>query len=92
MKFMITWKMPHDTYKEAVERFLSTGAPVSGGLKSLGRWHGVDQNIGYHLVETDDAKVLLQHAAEWKDLLEIRAVPVVEDAEAGEAITKALGK
>jgi uncharacterized protein DUF3303 len=92
MQFMITWRMPHGTYKEAIDRFLATGAPVTDGLKSLGRWHSVDHSVGFHLVETDDPALLLQHAAEWKDLLELSVVPVVDDAAAAGAISKAFGK
>jgi len=92
MKYMITWNLPHDTYKEAIERFLSTGAPVSDGLKDLGRWHSIDQSIGFHLVETDDPALLLQHTARWKDLLDIRIVPVLDDTATAGAITQALGK
>jgi hypothetical protein len=92
MKFMITWNLPHGTYKEAIDRFLSTGAPLPAGVKNLGRWHSVDENIGFHLVETDKAALLMEHAAVWKDLLEINIVPVLDDAEAAGAISKAFGK
>jgi len=92
MKFMITWNLPSATYKTAIERFLSTGAPVPTGVKSLGRWHSVDENIGFHLVETDDGVALMQHAAEWKDLLELSIVPVLDDAQAGEALSRVFKK
>jgi len=92
MKFMLTWNLPHGTYKEAVNRFLSTGAPLPAGVKSLGRWHSVDERIGFHLVETSDGVALMQHAAEWKDLLDISVCPVLDDAEAGEAVSRVFKK
>jgi hypothetical protein len=88
MKYMITWNLPHGTYKQTAERFLDTGAPLPEGLTSLGRWHSVDQKIGFHLVETNDGKALIQHAAEWKDLLDMTIVPVLDDAETGEAVSR----
>ena len=39
MKYMVSWKIPTDSCKQAVEKFLSTGAPMLEGLNSLGRWH-----------------------------------------------------
>jgi Protein of unknown function (DUF3303) len=40
MKFMVTFtgKPPH--FKEAISRFLKTGAVPPEGVKMLGRWHG----------------------------------------------------
>jgi len=67
---------------------LTTGAPLPAGIKSLGRWHAIDETIGFHLVETDDAVALMQHATEWKDLLDLRIVPVLDDAQTAEAITR----
>jgi hypothetical protein len=89
MKFMLTWSIPPASYRAAVERFLSTGAPLPAGVKSLGRWHGVARN-GFHLVETDNPGALLQHAAEWKDVLELTVEPVVDDKAAGAAVSAAI--
>ncbi len=92
MKFMITWNLPPATYRAAVERFLSSGAPVPEGVKSLGRWHAVDESIGFHLVESNDGVALMQHAAEWRDLLDLKIVPVLDDAQAGEAASRVFKK
>jgi hypothetical protein len=91
MLFMINWKTRPDTIREAVARFLATGAkPLEGG-KSLGRWHRADISGGWHLIEADNVGPIQAHCAEWADLLELSAAPVPLDAEAGPAMAKAFG-
>jgi|AP12_2_1047962.scaffolds.fasta_scaffold16904_2 hypothetical protein len=90
MKFMVTWKIPPTFYKEAVARFLKTGAPLPPGLKNLGRWHTTTAS-GFLLVEgTEDA--VLEHMAEWADLLELKVAPVLGDAETGAVLSRMFGK
>jgi hypothetical protein len=91
MKFMITWKIQTGCYKTAAERFLSTGAPDTAGMKTLGRWHAPASYTGWHLVEGDPAAVAELHAG-WADVLELDITPVIEDSEAGSSIAKALKK
>jgi hypothetical protein len=91
MKFMITWKVPPASYKDAIGRFLKTGGPAPSGLKTIGRWHAAGSTSGFHLVEGTEV-ALMEHAAEWADLLEIQISPVVEDAEAGAVASKLFGK
>jgi hypothetical protein len=88
MKFMVTWKIPPDSYKDAVEAFLRSGAPMPEGLTSLGRWHAPGSSYGWLLVETDDAVALAEHMAEWARLLELNISPVIEDEEAAKAASR----
>lgn len=81
MKFMVTWSVRPDLLKSAVTRFLSSGGPVPQGVKTLGRWHKADGSGGFHLLETEDLKGVLQHAADWADLLDVTVAPVLEDAD-----------
>jgi len=37
MKFMVSWKIPPGSHRPAAEVFLRSGAPVSAGLKLVGR-------------------------------------------------------
>jgi hypothetical protein len=92
MQFMITWKTRPDTIREVVARFLATGAPVPKGAKSLGRWHRADISGGWHLVEADKVGPIVEHCAEWADMLELSVVPVASDAEAGPMMAKAFKK
>lgn len=89
MQFMVTWSIPPSSYNEALERFLSGGAPVPEGMTSLGRWHAPGSVCGWHLVEGDAAAVA-QHAAEWAGLLDIDVTPVVDDETAAAAASRAL--
>lgn len=91
MKFMVAWKIPPSTYKEAVERFLKTGAPVPTGLKSIGRWHVPGSACGWHLIE-GEAAAMAELSATWGDLLELQTTPVIEDAEAAASLAKVHGK
>lgn len=91
MKFMVTWRVPPGTYKEAVKRFLKTGGETPKGLKTLGRWHAPGSTTGWHLVEGSES-ALAENSAKWADLLEIAATPVVEDDVAAAVAKKVYGK
>jgi len=67
--------------KPAVTRFLSNGGPVPQGVKTLGRWHKADGSGGFLLLETEELKGVLQHAAERGELLGVTVAPVLEDAD-----------
>jgi hypothetical protein len=74
MKFMITWTISPSRYREAVERFLGTGAPDVHGLTTLGRSHMPGSSRGWPLVEaTAEAVGALE--AMWCHLLGIRISP-----------------
>ena len=91
MKVMIVWKTIPGKYKTAVNAFLEGGGTVPAGAKKLGRWHTPGSTLGWHLIEADDLELVAEHVAEWADLLEIDAYPVLEDAAAGAAAKKAFG-
>jgi hypothetical protein len=55
-------------------------------VKILGRWHG--PFTGWTLAETDDLKKVYEWTTRWSDLLEFTVVPVLEDAELGEVLSK----
>lgn len=91
MKFMVAWRIPPGSYKAAVERFLSTGAPDPAGVKTIGRWHAPGSSIGWHVVEGEAAGVAELEAV-WGDLLEVQITPVIEDAEAAASLAKVYKK
>ncbi len=90
MKYMMSWTIKPDFYKRAVERFLSTGAPLPEGMTLIGRWHAPGSTCGWLLVE-GTIEAAYGHASEWGDLLEMQVTPVVEDAEAGAIAAKVHG-
>lgn len=92
MKHMISWKLAPGNHKAAAKAFLKSGAPAPKGLTLIGRWHGPGSACGWALVEGDDAKALSQHIADWADLIEFQVTPVVEDADAGQVLSKTYAK
>ena len=87
MKYMMTWSIKPDCYKGAVERFLSTGAPLPEGLKQIGRWHGPGATCGWLLVE-GSVEAAYEHAAEWAEFLDWKTTPVFTDEDAGPICAK----
>lgn len=91
MKYMVSWKIPPGSHRPAAESFLKSGAPMPPGLESLGRWHAPGSGYGWLLTQGDPA-ALAQHMAEWANFLELQITPVIEDEQAGAALSKIYGK
>jgi hypothetical protein len=91
MKFMLTFAIKPETKSrdEAIARFKKTGGQPPNGVKLLGRWTAADFSGGFDLLESDDATALTQFALMWSDLMELRLVPVVEDAQLVDALGRA---
>ena len=83
--------IPPESYKETVEAFLDSGAPVPEGMRTVGRWHTPGSGQGWHLVETNDLTALAEHSAEWARLLTLDITPVIEDEEAAKALSGIYG-
>jgi len=75
MKYMITWKVPPEHYKQA-QAVLKTGAPTEGS-EVLGRWHAA----GSTPAGTSSRVRRRAHGTcgRWAELLELQITPVVED-------------
>jgi hypothetical protein len=83
MKFMLTFEFKGDskTRDEAIARFLKTGGAPPKGVELLGRWTAADFSQGFDLLEANDARPLTEFALMWSDLMDLRIVPIVEDAD-----------
>ncbi len=81
MKFMLTFDWSPDTKKraEGISRFQKTGGLPPVGVKLLGRWTRADLSGGYDLLETEDAKKLLEYSYVWGDLMDLKVFPVLDD-------------
>ena len=90
MKFMLTFTMKPEAKGryEAIARFQKTGGQPPKGAKLLGRWTAADFSGGFDLLESDDVKALTEFALMWSDLMELRIVPVIEDAEFSEVLKR----
>jgi hypothetical protein len=90
MKFMLTFSIRPETKArdEAIARFKATGGQPPKGAKLLGRWTAADFSGGFDLVESDDVKALTEFSLMWSDLMELKIVPVIEDTELGEVLSR----
>jgi hypothetical protein len=92
MKFMSTWTVLPGTLKEAAHRFLAGQAEPGEGVTLLGRWNKADCSGGYVLFETNNPGAIYESPIRFADVLEIHAVPVIENAEAGPVLAKVFQK
>jgi hypothetical protein len=92
MKIMVTWSVRPGAVKEAVNRFLSTGAAPTDGMKLLGRWHKTDSSGGFALYETDSPTAIATNSATWTDVLETHDCLVIEDGEMAPVLAKVFAK
>lgn len=91
MTFLATWSLRPEMHKSAGARFLQNGAQPPNGIKTIGRWHYVDGSGGIHVIECDDASLMIEFAEQWNDLIELHIRPLVDDAVAGAALKKHSG-
>jgi len=90
MKFMLTFTIKPETKgrDEAIARFVKTGGQMPKDAKLLGRWTAADFSGGFDLIESADVKALTEFALMWSDLMELKFVPVIEDADLGEVLKR----
>lgn len=90
MKFMMTfsWKPDLQAQAEAIARFKKTGGLPPKGVKLVGRWTRADFSGGFDLLESDDPKALTEFALMWSDLMELSIVPIVDDSELADVLTR----
>ncbi len=90
MKFIFTFTLPSDKEKrnEGIARFQKTGGLPPHGATLLGRWTQLDMSKVYVLAESDDPKALAGFAVDWSDLLDVETVPVMEDRELADVLTR----
>lgn len=88
MKFMLTFSIKPEVKgrDEAIARFKATGGQPPKGAKLIGRWTAADFSGGFGLLESDDVKALTEFSLMWSDVMELRIVPVIEDADLGETL------
>ena len=91
MKFMLTFALKPGGNRrgEAIARFKKTGGHPPKGTKLIGRWTAADFSSGFDLLETDDVVSLTEFSLMWSDVMELRLVPVIEDAALGAALSRA---
>jgi len=88
MKFMVTFGIKPETKTRdaAIERFKKTGGMPPKGAKFVNRWTAADFSGGFVVMESDDSKAITEFSLMWTDLIDIRVVPVVDDAELNDVL------
>ena len=83
MKFMLTFTIKPEAKSrdEAIRRFKQTGGQPPKGVTLLGRWTAADFSGGFDLLESSDPRALTEFSLMWSDVMELRLLPVVEDAD-----------
>jgi hypothetical protein len=91
MKFMLTFTIKPETKgrDEAIARFKKTGGQPPKGATLIGRWTAADFSGGYVLLESESVAALTEFSLMWSDLMEMRIVPVLEDASLAEVLGRA---
>jgi hypothetical protein len=92
MKFMVSWRIHADKRQAAFSAFsqMSTAddkKDMGNKIKLIGRWHDLSEFTGVAICESDDAQAIASWALNWNNVLDIKTVPVLDDAEA-----RAVGK
>lgn len=87
MKFMITWRLHPEKRHEAFETFSAMSdaddaADMGDEIELIGRWHDLQQFKGVAICETSDPHSLAAWLLNWNSVLDVEAVPVLDDAEA----------
>ena len=88
MKFMLTFAIKPEAKgrDDAIDRFKKTGGQPPQGVKLLGRWTRADFSGGFDLLQSDSVEALTEFSLMWSDVMELRLVPVIEDAELGQVL------
>ena len=61
---------------------------VEQGATLVGRWTAADFSGGFVLLESDSVTALTEFSLMWSDLMEMRIVPVIEDAQLAEVLVR----
>ena len=88
MLFLARWQIESAMRQRVLERFVETGGEVPPGVTIVGRWHRLDGNGGFMIVEARNMHPLTEFALLWNDLLFVEITPVVTDAELNTILRK----
>lgn len=84
MKMMIVGSWERTTLQEVGSRFARgehSDPPESCTL--ITRWHDPSSRLFWLVVETPDAKTILEWMSRWTDIIDWETFPVVDDQEVG---------
>jgi hypothetical protein len=88
--YMVIERFKNRDAKAVYRRFRDRGRMAPDGLAYVESWVETNFDCCFQLMECDDAKLLDQWAARWRDLVDFEFVPVRRSKEAVEIITPEL--
>jgi hypothetical protein len=95
MKFMVNWTIHPDKRRAIMEHWCSLTpeerADTGPNVKLIGRWHNEAAFTGVAIFETDDASALFEYLMQWNHMIDLEAVPVLDDEESAAAGKRGLG-
>jgi hypothetical protein len=86
MLFMIVEHFRNGDALSVYRRFRDRGRMAPEGLQYVASWVDAKFERCFQLMEADDAKLLEQWIANWKDIVEFEVFPVVTSMEAAASI------
>ena len=97
MKFMLTWRV-HPEKRQAAFAAFSQMTPeddlkdMGSNIKLIGRWHDLSDFSGVAICESDDPQALASWALNWNNVLDLKTIVVLDDAEAREVGRKKMAE
>jgi hypothetical protein len=87
MLFMVIETFRDGDARPVYRRFREHGRLAPEGLRYVSSWVTADLKRCYQVMECEDAQLLEQWMAQWRDLVDFEVLPVVTSAEAAAAVT-----
>lgn len=89
MLFMVIERFKNGDAAPIYKRFQEQGRMMPEGLKYVDSWVEASLDRCFQLMECDDARLLQEWIARWRDLMDFEIVPVVTSKQTVEVINKA---
>ena len=88
--YMVRFKLSGADRNTAITRFMTNEKAMTPpeGVTSVARWHSVEGNGGWNIVDSPDTKSVADWILHWSDVLSYTVTPVVSDEELGELFQK----
>src|SRR6056297_660830 len=94
MKFMVHWRTHPDKRMDVIKGWVARTpeerAELGPGLRMIGRWHDAMEGTGVLIVDADQAEDLVRYITGWSMVMDITAVPVLDDEESAAALEKGI--
>ena len=86
MLYVADWTFKPEHRNAVIARFKETGGLPPEGVKMLGRWHGIGNNKGVFVAESEDPLAFAKWLLEWSDLVSFDVYPALGDEEIAKAL------